>query len=181
MIITERPAFTQNVIMLARKNGEYIRPIIGDVVDIRIEDFIPNEFLVSAKAQNYIGKLPDIPGTPQINKYLVAYFNLVMDVDVDEKAARDLLNSNEYTILPHDQSSELWEYTKSPWWEYAVVIDSHNGFIKAPKIPRSGEPTADDIDERLDDFEENAGKMRVTSPEILLTNDQDYTAKLARI
>ena len=60
-----------------------------------------------------------------------------------------------------------WQFAQSPWWEYAAVMDQYNGFVKAPKVPRAGEPSAYDVDEVLDSFEENLGKIDVLSPQTL--------------
>lgn len=165
MLLCERPAFSQPVIMLARKNHVYERPITGDIVDIRIEDFIPNSALTDLRLTGIIGKLP--PVKEQTNNYFVAIHNSIDKTDYTYEEILPLIKSGRYLILPDSPQSPLWEYSKSPWWEYAVVIDQYGGFIKAPKVPRSGEPTPDEIDETLDNYDENRDTIKVISPSVI--------------
>lgn len=186
MLICERPWFSQRVAMLARKDDEYTRPILGSMVDIRLEDFMPDDILVANFAKSIIGKLPDIPENNQIGRYFISHFNLIDDVNLTEADVEKFLATGEYILLPHSPKSPYWQFTQSPWWEYAAVMDSYNGFIKAPKVPRTGEPSADDIDELLDEYSENHGHLEVLSPETLKDwNVRDvtesYLKKLDRI
>jgi len=164
MLICERPWSSQRVAMLARKDGEYTRPILGHFVDIRIEDFVPQDILVENFALNVIGKLPDVPEHNQLGRYFISHFNTIDEVNLTETDVEKFLATGEYILLPHTPRSPLWQYSNSPWWEYAVVLDQYQQFIKAPKRPREAEPDPSSIDERLDDFEENAGKLNVLSP-----------------
>jgi hypothetical protein len=161
-ILLERPATTQPFGLFARSGGKYNRPIVGNIVDFRVEDFMPHSVLESLLAANMIGRLPDIPEIGQVNKYFSSTFNVV-DI-VSQQQAMTLLDTGQYLMLPDNPSSEFWEYTNAPWWEYATVIDKYDGFIKAPARPRSGEPTPEEADERIDLFPENKGKIRVVSP-----------------
>jgi hypothetical protein len=73
-----------------------------------------------------------------------------------------------------------------PWWEYAMVLDEHGNYIKAPKKNRMGEPSATEIDERIDDYKENAGKLIVLSPDTLDAMQtsaikENYQSKLRRL
>lgn len=186
MLICERPWFSQRVTMLARQNGEYVRPVIGHIVDIRIEDFLPSVALLSPFSSNIIGKFPDIPESNQIGRYFIANFNQIDNVNLTKEEAERHMASGEYIMLPDSPSSQLWEHSQAPWWEYAVILDQYDGFIKAPKIPRSGEPTPDDIDERLDKFHENRDSLHVLSPTTLKKwavagTTESYLRRLNRI
>jgi hypothetical protein len=150
--------------MLARKNGEYTRPIIGDIVDIRLEDCIPGELIKQLGAVHTIAELPYVPEIGQVKKYLVATFGSVDRVDVTQREVAEMLKSGNYLVLPSDPTSKLWAYTDAPWWEYATVVDRAGNYIKAPLIPRAGEPSADEIDELLDEVPQNVGTMYVRSP-----------------
>lgn len=181
--ILENPHFSKKVGLLARRNGKYTRPIVGELVDMRVEDFLPNEILKSRAASNIIAKLPDIAEIGQIEQYLICTANAVSRVDLTKEEAIKYLNSGVYILLPHDHQNPLWEYSKSPWWEYTMVIDENNGYVKAPKIPRSGEPTAEEIDEQLDTYKSNIGKITVTSPQSLKKQitTESYISRLSRL
>lgn len=164
-ILLERPSTTETFGLLARKDGQYTRPVIGDIIDFRVEDFIPQEIMADRIATNIVGRLPDIPEIGQANKYFAATFN---DVRIlDKREAMALSGTGQCLILPCDPSSEFWGYTNAPWWEFAVVLDKYDGFIKAPARPRAGEPTPEEADEMIDSFEENMGKVRVLAPSTL--------------
>lgn len=170
-LISERPYIGDEVGMLARKGGSYSRPIVGSIVDVRIEDFLDDDILFSAKhASNYIGKLPDIPEINQYNRYFISSSNFTTNVNLSAAEATKYLNTGEYLQLP------------DKWFEYAMVIDDYNGYIKAPKMNRPGEPTAEEIDERLDEYETNIGKIRVLSPQTLERwQSESYVKKLRLI
>ena len=164
-VLLERPSTTQKFGLLARKNGKYTRPIIGDIIDFRIEDFMPPKILIDILTPHFIGRLPDIPEINQINQYFVVDFNVVSSATQSE--VDKLLRAKRHLLLPHDPSSEFWKYTNAPWWEFAVVLDKYDGFIKAPYYPRSNEPSAEEADERIDQYDENRGKIRVLAPSTL--------------
>jgi len=180
------PWTSKRICFYARQNGKYNRPIIGHLIDFRIEDILNSQILKQVKGNNVIGKLPDIPEANQVNKYFLSIFNNV-DIISGEKAAK-LLKTNEFIVLPVDDTSDLWSETKAPWWEFVVVLDEYEAYIKAPKINkiRPGEPSPDEIDEMLDNYEENIGKLQVLSP-ITFKKWQDsnikenYYKKLKRI
>lgn len=173
LILLERPWTTQSFGMMARKNGQYKRPIVGKLIDFRVEDFMPQKVLTDHLAVNIIGKLPDITEIGQIDKYFSSTFN---DINIITKhEAINLLNTGQYILLPDNPSSKFWEYTMAPWWEFAVVLDEYDGFIKAPAKPRIGEPSPEDIDEKIDLYDENKGKIKVISP---LTLDKWITQKI---
>jgi hypothetical protein len=142
--------------------------------------------MMSRYASNLIARLPDVHEAGQYQKYLVCTANYVDRVDATEEEALQLIKSGMYLLLPDSTSSPLWEYSQAPWWEFAVAYDEYGNFIKAPKAPRANEPTAEEIDERLDAFEENQGKLTVVSP---LTLDkwatagvrEDYIKRLDRV
>jgi len=167
MLICERPYFSAKVGMFARKNGEYTRPIIASLVDIRIEDCLKDITLYSKSASNYIAKLPDIKEIGQIGKYLIATANLISKVNLTKEEAYKYLRTGLYILLPDSPESPLWEYSKAPWWEYAMCLDEYNGYIKAPKKHRAGEPSPEEIDERLDEFKENKGLIKALSPQTI--------------
>lgn len=184
LILLERPSTTHKFGLLARKNGKYQRPIVGDVIDFRVEDFMPQSLLHSLMTSNFIGRLPDIPAIGQTNQYFVATFNIVSAVSEEE--VQKLLPTNQYVLLPHEPSSAFWQYTEAPWWEFAVVLDKYDGFIKAPYRPRSGEPSVEEADERIDEFPENHGKVHVLAPSTLIKWEkkgtrENYLEKLKRI
>lgn len=164
-ILLERPWTSQKFGMLARKEGQYSRPVVGDVIDFRVEDFMPQEVLVSLLGANMIGRLPDIAEINQVNKYFSSTFS---DVNIiSQQEAMALADTGQYLTLPDNPSSEFWEYSKAPWWEFATVLDKYDGFIKAPMRQRAGEPSPDEVDERIDLYDENRGKISVVSPSVL--------------
>lgn len=164
-ILLERPSTTQPFGLLARKDGEYTRPIVGEIVDFRVEDFMPQDLLAELFAANWIGRLPDVPEINQVNQYFSSTFNDVQIIPQQEAMA--LFDTGQYLMLPDNPSSEFWQYSNGPWWEYAAVIDKYDGFIKAPLRSREGEPTPDEADERIDLFDENHGRVRVLAPSTL--------------
>lgn len=165
-VILERPSTTSKSFgMLARKNGRYSRPVIGDIVDFRVEDFMPQNVLADRIAVNILGRLPDVPEIGQINKFFASTFQDIQVVS--EPEAMELSRTGQYLMLPDNPSSEFWEYVQAPWWEFAIVLDKYDGFIKAPIRARPDEPTPDEADERLDEFEENRGKIRVLATSTL--------------
>lgn len=168
--INEMPYTSSQVGMLARKNGKYIRPILSKFLDIRIEDFINKELSLSNIKTEYIGRLPDIPEIGQVNKYLMATANLVIRVDLSQKEAQQIMQQDNYIYLPDG------------WWEYAMCLDANGKYIKAPLRFRDGEPSPEEIDERLDDFPENIGRIDVVSPQVITSGlNEDYLKRLDRI
>lgn len=185
MLICERPYTSHHIGIFARKNGEYNRPILAKFLDVRLEDFMPDRELISKYASKYIAKLPDIPEMNQIGKYFLADSNLILRVDLDEQEAHRHMDAGSL-MLPHTPKSPYWKYTRSPWWEYCSCFDDHDGYIKAPKIPRKGEPHPEEIDELIDKFEENRGKIHIVSPQTLMKwqkvgMTEDYISRLNRI
>lgn len=186
IILMERPWTTDSIAFYARHNGRYDRPIIGSMVDFRIEDIIPANILTGPKSTNILGKLPDISSAHQIDRYLVSIYNDVRVVD--EKTATKYASTNDFVILPDNPTSKYWKYTHAPWWEFVTVLDEYQGYIKAPKdaYVRSGEPTPEQADELLDKYEVNQNKLRVLAPTTLqkMIKDQveeSYIVKLRRI
>jgi len=171
MLILERPWTSEKIALYARQNGRYTRPIIGSIVDLRIEEFLPK---LNLQIPHIIGLFPDIPQANQLNKHFIVTFNSFDRVEPDSKVIWQLLSTGQYLYLPvkphptlPPHIPDLWEYTKAPWWEWAVVLDEYDGFIKAPKVPRADEPNPDEIDERLDEYPENHGVLEVISPTVL--------------
>lgn len=171
VLICERPYLAAvNVGMLARKQGQYTRPIIGSIVDVRIEDFADDSVLHSKHASNYIGRLPDIEEIGQHGRYFLSSPNFANRTDLTAADVKPLLQSGKYIMLPDD------------WYEYAMVVDDYNGYIKAPKVNRDNEPSAEEIDERLDEFESNRGRLRVYSPQTIAKwQTESYIERLNRI
>lgn len=183
MIILEYPHTSAKIGLLARKDGEYVRPIVGALLDIRLEDVLPSEYLKQALVTNFIGKLPDIPQINQKGKFFVSEFNVVR-IEPNKATIQPLLNTGAYLLLPSTPKDELYKYTGAPWWEYAVVLDDHGQYIKAPREPRAMEPGPEEIDERLDDYRENRNRIDVISPIVLQKiHDvrEDYLTRLTRI
>lgn len=181
-LILERPWTTNQIGFVARKNNTYNRPIVGSMVDLRFEDYLPK----SIKQANYIGKLPDIPSINQINQYIVSIFDQVEVID--QNTANKYLRNSDFIELPVDASSNLWAYSNAPWWEYVIVLDDYQGYIKAPMKgkERSGEPTPDQADELIDDYQENRNKIKVLAPTTLdkirsKKLSESYTDKLDNI
>lgn len=164
-ILLERPWTSQPFGLLARQNGRYIRPVIGEIIDLRIEDLMPQRVMSSILGVNMVGRLPDIAEIGQINKYFSSVFGDVNIISQREAAA--LTDTGQYVTLPDNPSSEFWEYSQAPWWEFATILDKYDGFVKAPLKPRAGEPSPDEVDERIDLYDENKGKIRVVSPSTL--------------
>ncbi len=185
-ILCEQPWAKQQVGFLARKDGKYTRPIIGYGVDFRIEDMgIPQHAMPMLKSFNFIGKLPNIGTIGQINKFFVCTHGNIISTSASKSSAMKLLYQKQHILLPHSQESVLWQYTQSPWWEYCMVLDEYFECIKAPKIPRPGEPTPDEIDEQLDNFKENQNTVHVVSPiklkEFASGIRESYLCRLRRI
>lgn len=185
MLLTEQPRTSHPLMMLARKNGRYDRPIRGAAIDVRMED-IPGltDAARERKAINYIIPLP--PVGDQAGKFGIMNFGFLDKIIPDGPELQTLIQSNKYLMLPADPKSEFWYLSGAPWWEYATVLDEYGEPIKAALKPRAGEPTAEEIDERLDDFEENVGKPEVLSPLTLQKQlagamRESYLKKLRRI
>lgn len=185
LLITEQPRTSHPLIMLARKNGQYNRPIKGSSIDIRMED-MPGVTNAAAekRAINYILPLP--PVGDQKGKYAIMNFGFLDNIISDGPELQSLIASNQYLVLPDNPRSELWALTKAPWWDYAEVLDEYDNPIKAALHPRAGEGTAEEIDERLDEFEENAGRAEVLSPltlekQLAGAMSESYLKKLRRI
>lgn len=155
------------MVLLARKDGAYSRPVAGTTVDIRAEDCMPP----GLNYINIVGQLPNIPEANQHNSFFVATLGLVDRIDLTREEAAQFLAKG-YLALPADERSPYWSYSKAPWWEFAAVLDEESNYIKAPKRTRQGEPTPEEIDERIDQFHENLGKLRVLSPKTILSMQQ---------
>ncbi len=185
LVITEHPRTTRPLMMFARKDGRYVRPIAGEIMDVRMEDMGKLQNAAkSKKLINYILPLPPI--ADQDGKFGIMNFGFLDKIIREGPELQALIASNKYFILPSSQQSEYWEFTGRPWWDFAAVLDEYGGFIKAPLIPREGEATAEEIDERLDEYEENRGKSKVLSPttlDKLLSGamKESYVKKLNRI
>lgn len=185
LLITEQPRTSRPLFMLARKNGSYERPIHGAAIDFRIEDMPGIQQIQTAQKKiNHILPLP--PVGDQKGKYAIINFGFLDKIIPAGPELQQLLATNKYLVLPYCQKCEHWDMIKRPWWDYAAVMDEYGGPIKAPLIPREDEPTAEEVDERLDDFEENLGKAEVLSPFTLekqLTGamSESYLKKLKRI
>jgi hypothetical protein len=186
MLLIEYPHASEKIVMLARKDGVYQRPIMGAFIDVRIEDFMPLAKL-GITSVNFVAKLPNS------RKYLVSTFNTIQTIDATEEIINILLSKTNpingkpvYVKLPSNPDDEYWNIVRSPWWEWAAVFDYYDGYIKAPKKSRHGEPNAEEIDEKLDEFPENRGKIEVLSPTTLqhwqTTNvTENYQKRIYRI
>jgi hypothetical protein len=185
LVISEQPRTTHPLMMFARKNGRYVRPIRGDAMDVRMEDM--GELQNAARSKKFINYiLPLPPIADQAGKFGVMNFGFLDKIIGDGPELQALIASNKYFVFPDSPQSEFWQFTQRPWWEFAEVLDEHGGVIKAPLVPRPGEFTAEEIDERLDEYEENRGKAEVLSPltlEKMLagTVKESYLKKLKRI
>lgn len=185
LVISEQPRTTKSLLLYARKDGNYDRPIRGSMIDIRMEDMPGiSDYARSRKVINQILPLPPIGD--QAGKFAIFNFGSLDKIIPDGPDLQALIATNKYLVLPDSPRSELWSLTKTPWWEYAEVMDEYDGIIKAALYPRPGELTADEIDERLDDFEENVGKLEVLSPLTLQKQlagaiRESYLKKLKRI
>jgi len=182
MILLEFPHISKEIVLFARKNNKYTRPIRGSMVDLRVEDMGIQHVMRDRRLMNIMAKLPDI-GT-QHDTYLVAVFG-ASDLISDKLEIDQLLSSNQYINLPCDETSDLWEITKAPWWEYVEVLDNYGMPIKAA-LNSTTKYTPETIDERLDEFEENRGKVDVLSPITINkmrngTIKESYIKKLSRI
>lgn len=184
-LLIEHPHISRTKIALfARKDGVYDRPILARMVDVRFEDMKLQAIQSERRLVNLIGKLPDIAEANQVGKWLIATFGA--SKIIDNNAAIELLNSNQYFELPSDKSSEHWEHTNRPWWEYVECYDKHGGIIKAALMPRSQHFTAENVDEVLDQFEENMNTLEVLGPKTIeklraQSVKESYIEKLAKI
>lgn len=166
MLIIETPWTSHQIAVFARSNGAYTRPVMGHLVDLRVEDIIPPKVRL-LKEIHLLARLPNIPEIGQTGMFLSATGNHVDRIDISEAEAQELYQAGNYLLLPSNSESPLWKHTQSPWWEYSFVLDEHDGYIKAPKNPRPNEPTADEIDEKLDEYPENHGKLKALSPQTI--------------
>jgi len=184
-LICEQPWFSATIGMLARKDGKYDRPIVGDIIDLRIEDIIPAKVMQQLSIPSIIAKLPNIPALNQVDRYIVANYGSVDTVTATEKDVQPLLAGGQYVLLPDNPKAYLWAYTLSPWWEYAMVLDSNGAYIKAPKKNRESEPSPEEVDERLDNYPENRDTFRVTSPTVLdkliAASNKSYQSRLGNL
>lgn len=185
LLITEQPRTSHPLIMLARKNGQYNRPIKGASIDVRMED-MPGMTNTATERRiiNFILPLP--PVGDQRGKFAIMNFGFLDNIIQDGPELQSLITSNQYLVLPDNPQSELWALTKAPWWDFAEVLDEYDNPIKAALHPRAGESTAEEIDERLDEFEENNGKIEALSPltlqkQLAGTMTESYLKKLRRI
>jgi len=163
MLILEYPHNSTRLVMLARSGGSYTRPIVGYSMDLRLEDFMPLQDL-GIPGVNFVAQLPNS------GQFIVCTFNTIDTINATSKEAKELLNKkdskkrNIYCLLPSSPEDTHWDLVGCPWWEFAEVYDEYGAPIKAPKIARSYEKTAEQIDERLDDYPSNRGKTEVLSP-----------------
>lgn len=163
MIFFESPYYHVShkpMVLLARKDGQYTRPIAGVSVDIRAEDCMPP----GVNYINIIGQLPDVAN--QRGRFFVATMGVVDRIDLTAEEAAQF-SERGYKALPANESSPYWAHSRAPWWEFATVLDEEYNYIKAPKLTRHGEPTPEEVDEQLDRFPENVGKIQVLSPKTL--------------
>lgn len=185
MLLTEHPHVSNPPLgFYARRDGSYDRPIISFMTDLRVEDMGVSHIQRERRLLNILARLPDIREAKQLGKYIVATFGMC-DV-VDEAQGQKMLATNQYLVLPDSPKSELWEVTRRPWWEFVECFDEHDGCIKAPLNIRNPEFTPETIDERIDEFEENQGKVQVLSPFTIEKMSagavkESYLRKLARI
>lgn len=189
LVINEQPRTTAPLLLYARKNGEYTRPIRASICDVRMEDMRGpagklGDEISRRKIKNHILPLPPIGH--QAGKYTVVTAGHMDNKLISKEQADALAATNNYLIFPYCPNCELWPFTDRPWWEYAEAMDEHYGLIKAPPMVRTGEPTPEEIDERLDEFEENHGRLEVLSPQTLEkmaagTLTESYLRKLKRI
>jgi len=186
MIILEYLHFQNdhNIVLYARSRGKYDRPILGNIVDLRTEDILPR----GVNYMNLIARLPDIPAHGQTNKYLMATSTLVEIIQIPPNQlpqTLERLSAQGYVELPADESSPYWHYTQSPWWEYCMILDQYHEYVKAPKRHRANEPSPDQIDEQLDKFSENHGKLKALGPRSIQKMHQyksdSYVSNLNRI
>lgn len=165
MLLVELPNVRSSFVLLARRGGRYVRPVVGSVVDFRVEDSLKNvpRDLVGCC---FVGRLPDLPGFSQVGLYVVSRFFGVEDELVDEGEALGLLEEPNFILLPSCPGDSLWDYVGAPWWEFVVIFDDDGGWVKAPRdgCVREDEPDASLVDERLDDVVGNVGRVRVVSP-----------------
>jgi len=165
-LIVEHPRTSQPIVMLARKNGRYSRPILGFAIDVRMED-MPGmaDAARAGRLINYILPLPPVGG--QAGRYALMSFGSFDKFISAGPELDQLIATNRYLVLPDSPRSQYWELTKAPWWEYAEVQDEYGGIIKAPLHPREGELSADEVDESIDEFEANRGRVEVLAPATL--------------
>jgi hypothetical protein len=155
MILTEMPV-VRKALIFARRGGKYVRPIAPVMIDLSTEDARIDRI---RDGRPFVGRLPDIGD--QVDKYV---YGATMPKVVDGSFARERMQELSLFELPHCEDCEHWEHFGRPWWEYAMATDKYGFAVKARLYPRPGEPNADDIDERLDQFPQNQGTLKVISP-----------------
>jgi hypothetical protein len=185
MLLLEFPHISSTPIaVFVSKDGKYNRPILSFMTDLRTEDMGTQTAQRERRLMNFIARLPDIAAAKQIGKYIVTTFG--SSQVVDENKAQQLLATRQYFELPSSPHSEFWSLTGRPWWEYVECFDEYDGPIKAPLNVRNPNITVDNIDEKIDEFEENHGKIEVLSPQTISRMQsgavrESYLRKLARI
>lgn len=184
MLILEYPHIAKEIAVYARSRGRYIRPIRGKTTDLRIEDMGIMTVMREKRLMNLIGRLPDIPQAQQIDTYIVTTFG-ASHLETNHQKIKQLLASNQFILLPDSRDSELWYLTNAPWWEYCELYDEYDMPIKAAKASTT-KFTPENVDERLDEFEENRGRIDVLSPmtlEKMLSGQlrESYLRKLRRL
>jgi hypothetical protein len=162
MILTERPWGSTQVVIFARRNGVYDRPIRCDSIDLRIEDYLPPEIVKMTVTKNMLAKLPPVAG--QQSSYLLANFGLLELVNYDDAEVARMIEAQQCILLPDGPQTPTWQYSQAPWWEYALAADSDGHYIKAPLKHRANEPSPEEIDELLDQVPGNCDTINVKSP-----------------
>ena len=127
--------------LLARRSGVYKHPIIAYGLDFRFED---NKFCDLRKAigldSAWIAHHPIDP------YYLIGMNGTVEATHATWHFIRTLQKNGQ---LPRDLY-RLPDKGDAAWWEWVVAFNTYGLIIKAPKIPRSTDPTPDDIDEHIE-------------------------------
>ncbi len=156
--------------MLARKGEHgYVRRILGFMVDCRVEDMGVSVSL----SKPIVGKLPDIPIKVNLANGSRVWQDDVYFVAEGPFAVALIRGAHAESLVDTGKAIRL----PGRWWEYAAVFDQEHNWIKAPKKPRQPfEPTAEHIDDILDDFVENQGNIEVRSP--ITLQQLDYRDRL---
>jgi len=126
--------------VLARSGGIYRLPVLVHQIDFRFED---NK---SCDLRRVIGLNSSWVAHHPLDDYYI--ISIGGTVEATHATRSDIRALQHEKILPPDVY-HLPEEGDAAWWEWVLGINAHDQIIKAPKRPRPGEPTPEQIDEQL--------------------------------
>lgn len=142
------------ITLLARRHGEYVRPVRATEIDMRIEDNPNVPKVICRMDATWIAR------HPTEDLYLVydglhnSYHSRVNEKELEEweeNWKREIVKFPPRGKTPEaDIPRKIYEMPTAKgvaWWEWAVGFNNYE-MVKAPKRPRATEMTPDDVDEQ---------------------------------